>query len=95
MPGSRRFMHEVIGAFRREARFPTIGGVAPAIVEGIDWSDHASFAAQGIPALMITDTAVFRDPHYHTPADTPDKVDYQKLARITAGLARALHHLAR
>ena len=95
MPGSRRFMHEVIGAFRREARFPTIGGVAPAIVEGIDWSDHASFAAQGIPALMITDTAVFRYPHYHTPADTPDKVDYQKLARITAGLARVLHHLAR
>jgi hypothetical protein len=35
---------------------------------------------------MITDTALFRYPHYHTPADTPDKVDYESLARVVSGL---------
>ena len=94
MPGSRTFMHEVIRAFRRSTRFPTIGGVAPAFIKGVGWSDHASFSSRGIPALMITDTAVFRYRHYHTPADTPDKVDYRSLARVTAGLGRAIANLA-
>ena len=46
---------------------------------GVDWSDHKSFAERGIPAVMITDTALYRYAHYHTPADTPDKVDYATL----------------
>ena len=95
MPGSRDFLHQVIGAFRSHTRFPTIGGVAPSIVQGVDWSDHGSFAALGIPALMITDTAVFRYAHYHQPTDTPDKVDYEKLARITKGLERVVRDLTR
>lgn len=94
MPGSRAFMHDALGTFRSQTRFPTIGGVAPAIVQGIDWSDHASFAAHGIPSLMITDTAVFRYPHYHRITDTPDKVDYDRLARITAGLGRTIGKLS-
>jgi Zn-dependent M28 family amino/carboxypeptidase len=95
MPGSRAFMHEVIGAFRKHTKFPTVGGVAPSLVQGVDWSDHASFASLGIPALMITDTAVFRYRYYHTLQDTPDKVDYDKLARITAGLGRAVREMVR
>lgn len=95
MPGSRAFMHEVIGAFRKHTKFPTVGGVAPSLVQGVDWSDHASFASLGIPALMITDTAVFRYRYYHTPQDTPDKVDYDKLARITAGLTKVIRDLTR
>lgn len=95
MPGSRAFLHDAIGAFRHNCAFPTIGGIAPAAVDGIDWSDHASFAERGIPAVMITDTALFRYPHYHQPSDTPDKVDYDKLARITLGLSRAISRLAR
>ncbi|WP_369009903.1 hypothetical protein [Escherichia coli] len=43
-----------------------------------------------MPALMITDTAPFRYPYYHTPEDTPDKIDCERLARVTAGLARML-----
>ncbi len=43
---------------------------------------------------MITDTAVFRYRYYHTPQDTPDKVDYDKLARITRGLALTVRALA-
>ena len=44
--------------------------------------------------MMITDTAIFRYPHYHRPTDTPDKVDYERLARITKGIERVLRDMA-
>jgi hypothetical protein len=93
MPGSRSFLHEVIGPFRRHAEFPTIGGTAPDQVPGIGWSDHWSFWKEGFPAIMITDTALFRYPHYHKATDTPDKVDYDKLARITLGFEQTIRDL--
>jgi hypothetical protein len=95
MPGSRSFLHEVVGRFRRFAQFPTIGGTAPDRVAGIGWSDHWSFAQLGYPALMITDTALFRYRHYHKATDTPDQVDYEKLARITLGLEQTIRDLLR
>jgi hypothetical protein len=75
--------------------FPTIGGVAPAFIPGMSWSDHWSFEQFRYPALMITDTAPFRYPRDHRPSDTPDKVDVEKLARITAGLERLVREMAR
>ena len=95
MPGSRTFLHEVVGGFRRHTQFPTIGGTAPDQVDGIGWSDHWSFWKLGYPAVMVTDTALFRYRHYHKPTDTPDKVDYAKLARITLGLEQTLRDLLR
>ena len=44
---------------------------------------------------MITDTALFRYAHYHKPTDTPDKVDYERLARLTTAMARVIHDLDR
>jgi hypothetical protein len=93
-PRSRHFLHAVVRSFRRHTAFPTIGGVAPAFIPGISWSDHWSFEQFGFPALMITDTAPFRYPHYHRVTDTPDKVDVEKLARITRGLERVARELA-
>lgn len=93
--GSRALLHEAIASFRRHARFPSEGVAAPALIPGVDWSDHASFWEQGYPALMVTDTAPYRYPHYHTPADTPDKVDYERLARVVIGLEGMLRELAR
>lgn len=94
MPGSRDLVHEAIRSFRRDTAFPSIGGGAPGAITGIDWSDHWSFAQHGFAAMMITDTAVFRYPHYHRPSDTPDKVDYERLARVTEGLDRVIRDLA-
>jgi len=91
---SRSLVHKVVGSFRRHTAFPSIGGVAPSIIPGIDWSDHWGFAQFGFPAIMITDTAIFRYPHYHQPADTPDKVNYEHLARITKGIERVLREMA-
>jgi hypothetical protein len=87
---SRPLVRRAVGAFRDVAQFPSVGGTAPSIVQGIDWSDHWSFSQIDVPALMITDTAPFRYPHYHTLKDTPDKLDYDRLARVTAGLERML-----
>jgi hypothetical protein len=91
---SRPFAAEVIGAFRDYVPFPSIGGVAPGDLPGILWSDHWSFAQIGVQGVMITDTAPFRYRHYHRPTDTPDKVDYDKLARVTAGLVPVIRRLA-
>lgn len=93
MPGSRGFLHDVLGTFRETTPFPTLGGIAPSTVMGIDWSDHWAFARMGIPALMVTDTAPFRYRHYHQLTDTPDKVDYESLARITKGFERVIRKL--
>lgn len=92
--GSRSLLHEVIASFRRHAQFPSEGVAAPAFIPGIDWSDQWSFWAEGYPALMVTDTAPFRYPQYHTAADTPDRVDYDRLARVVSGLRAMLMDLA-
>ena len=83
---SRELLHETIGAFRSAARFPSDGVAAPAFIPGIDWSDQWAFWRHDVPALMITDTAPYRYPHYHLASDTPDKLDYERLARVVAGL---------
>jgi len=93
--GSRALLHEALASFRRHAKFPSEGVAAPAIIPGVGWSDHASFWEQGYPALMVTDTAPYRYPYYHTAADTPDKVDYERLARVVMGLEKMLRDLAR
>jgi hypothetical protein len=94
LPGGRGLLHEVLGSFRRHTAFPTIGGVAPDVVPGVGWSDHWAFHEHGFPAIMITDTALYRYQHYHLPTDTSDKVDYAKLARITKGLERVIREMA-
>lgn len=92
--GNRPLAAEVTRRFREAAAFPSIGGVAPAAMPGIAWSDHWAFGRIGVPAVMITDTAPFRYPYYHTPADTPDKLDYERLARVTAGIVHVVRGMA-
>jgi Zn-dependent M28 family amino/carboxypeptidase len=88
LTSSRPFVRRAVGDFRAHAPFPSVGGTAPGFVQGIGWSDHWAFEEVGISALMLTDTAPFRYPHYHSPSDTPDKVDYDRLARVTSGVER-------
>lgn len=90
---SRRLLQRSLAAFRRTETFPAEGLVAPEWLVGVDWSDQWSFWRSDYPAIMITDTAPFRYPHYHSRADTPDRVDYGALARVTAGLKGMLEGL--
>lgn len=93
LPRARSLVRRALRAFRAETRFPSIGGIAPGFVEGIDLSDHWAYDKCGFPAMMITDTAPFRNPHYHTTGDLPHTVDYDSLARITLGLVRMLRRI--
>jgi len=93
-PYARALVWETIRSFRSHTAFPSIGGVAPDAVPGIDWSDHWSFEQVGFPAMMVTDTAPFRYPHYHQFTDTPDKVDVESLARVVKGMERVIRAAA-
>ncbi len=91
---SRRLVRRAIGTFREHTRFPSEGLAAPEWVTGVGWSDHWAFWQEGYPAIMVTDTALFRYDHYHTPQDTPDKLDYARTARVVSGLTRVVADLA-
>jgi len=91
---SRGLVRQVVGSFRRHAKFPSEGGAVPGSITGVGWSDHWAFWQEGYPAVMVTDTALFRYPHYHSPADTPDKLNYDGLARVVDGLIHVVADLA-
>lgn len=91
---SRSLVTRSIRAFRAHATFPSEGIAAPAFIPGISWSDQRSFWKQGYPAIMITDTAPYRYPYYHTPSDTPDKVNYDKMVYVVQGLSKMLEDLS-
>ncbi len=92
--GSRSLTHQAIRAFRESAEFPSEGLAAPAWIPGIGWSDQWSFWQEGYRGVMITDTAPFRYPHYHTPQDTPDRIDYDRFTRVVMGVSRVVEVLA-
>jgi Zn-dependent M28 family amino/carboxypeptidase len=91
--GSRPLVHRVLAAFRRRAKFPSEGGAIPADIPGAGWSDHWSFWQEGYQGVMITDTALFRYPYYHSAEDTPDKLDYDHMARVVDGVQAAVTEL--
>jgi hypothetical protein len=68
---------------------------APASLRGVDFSDHASYQAEGYRAAMITDTAFFRNPRYHEPSDTWDTLDYGRMAQAVQGVHCAAQALTR
>jgi len=88
--GSRGLVTKSIRSFREHSTFPSEGIAAPAFIPGISWSDHWSFWEHGYPAIMITDTAPYRYPAYHTSEDTPDKVDYEKMVYVVKGIEKMI-----
>lgn len=80
--------------FREHCRFPSIGVALPAIIPHVGASDHWSFWKCGYPALMVTDTAPYRYRWYHTEEDTPDKMNFECMARVVEGLGHVVDRLA-
>lgn len=91
-PASKPLLEETLKYFDG---LPEEHLVAPQFVEGVNWSDHASFWKQGYQALMVTDTAPFRYPHYHKRSDTPDKIDYPRLGMAAEGMEKVVLGLGR
>ncbi|NNE92161.1 MAG: M28 family peptidase [Verrucomicrobiales bacterium] len=87
---SKEIIDSARAAFMRATDLPALGGAFPEDVPGIGWSDHWSFWQAGYPALMVTDTAPYRYPHYHEPTDTPEKLDYEKMTEVVKGVENVI-----
>jgi len=92
---SRELVRRVVGEFRRDGTLASEGAALPGVIPGVGWSDHWSFWQSGYPAVMVTDTAPFRNPNYHAASDTPDTLDFARLTHVVLGLERVLAELAR
>ncbi len=87
-------LKKAVKYFREGTDFPLEWGSVPGFIPGAGWSDHWSFWQIGVPAIMVTDTAPFRNPNYHTPFDTPETLDYPSLEKVTKGLMHMVRRLA-
>jgi hypothetical protein len=93
-PASAALAIRAARAFRAGTSLPAAVAVMPRMVPGVDWSDHAAFWDRGVAALLVTDMPPFRNPHYHQPSDTPETLDYPRLAGVVAGLEALIRELA-
>ncbi|MFA4985804.1 MAG: M28 family peptidase [Candidatus Brocadiia bacterium] len=92
--GTRSLVRDCVRYFRERSELPSDGGVLPGSAAGVLWSDHWSFRQVDYPAIMATDTAFFRNRAYHTDEDTPDRLDYLRMALAVEGLAEVARRLA-
>jgi hypothetical protein len=93
-PSSRNLLHAVVRRFRETTSFPSEGIAAPESWPGVGWSDHWSFWQENYPAVMVTDTALFRYPYYHTAQDTENRVDFARMSRVVWGVCRVVESLS-
>lgn len=91
---SKRFIKAAAAAFEAQEAFPLLAAAAPNAIDQINWSDHRGFNEVGYEAFMVTDTAPLRYKHYHLPTDTPDRLDYESMARVVDGLTGMMRTLA-
>ncbi|MBX3388774.1 MAG: M20/M25/M40 family metallo-hydrolase [Phycisphaeraceae bacterium] len=91
----RALVKQCVRAFRESTQFPSEGAALPELIRDIGRSDHYAFWRCGYPALMVTDTANFRNPNYHRASDTPDTIDFDRFARVTEGLVKTIERIAR
>jgi hypothetical protein len=92
--GQGAAVRRVRDAMRRATPLPVESINAPRALPGVDLSDHRSYWDEGWDAVMITDTAFFRNPNYHTASDTPDTLDYGRMALVVAGVHAAVQEVA-
>ena len=90
---SRKELQQLVAAFKAHSDFPVESLATFEFVPGVAWSDHLSFWRKGYPAIMVTDTAFYRNEAYHTPDDTPEKLNYHAMAHVVEGLFNALKGL--
>ena len=93
--GEGRLTRRLKTAMRRGSALPVRSINGPRFLPGVDLSDHASYWDAGFPAVMITDTAFYRNPRYHTAEDTPETLDYARMAEVVRALFAAVLDLSR
>jgi hypothetical protein len=86
---SGRFMKSLLNQFQKNQELPVVKLSVPLngwILPSVRLSDHASFWDKGFKAVMVTDSAFFRNPYYHTSSDTMEKLDYRYMAELVESL---------
>ena len=86
---SRGFAKDLVTQFQNNEDLPVVKLTVPFngyIMPAVRLSDHASFWDKGYKAVMVTDSAFFRNPYYHTAADTMDKLDFEFMAEVVESL---------
>lgn len=91
---SRALNAQCVKAFRARTPFPVETASLPEAVTGIGWSDQWSFWQFGWRAVMVTDTAIFRNPNYHEASDRPETLDYTRMAQVVEGLVGVVEELS-
>lgn len=82
---SRRYVKRMVNAFKKSCDIGVESIAAPRFVPGIDFSDQLNFWKKKIPAVMVTDTAFYRNAHYHRRSDLPSTLNYEKMAEVVKG----------
>jgi len=90
-----RLTRKVKGAMRAASPLPVRSLSGPRWIPGVDFSDHHPYWDRGFPALMVTDTAFNRNRDYHTEADTPERLDYRRMALVIQGVDAAIRELSK
>jgi hypothetical protein len=88
--GNVALVRRVKAAMAGASDLPVYSLNGPALLPGVDFSDHRSYWAEGYPAVMVTDTAFFRNARYHTPRDLPETLDYTRMAEVVRGVLAAV-----
>lgn len=91
---ARRLIKRCARVFDAQRAFPLLAAAAPSMFQHVNWSDHRGFNEVGYQGFMITDTAPLRYQHYHKHTDTPEKLDYDSMARVVRGVIGMVAKLA-
>jgi hypothetical protein len=92
--GDRKLARTIKASMRGATDLPAHAMCAAKGFPGLDFSDHLNYWNQGYPAIMVTDTAFMRNLAYHGPNDTPDRLDYDRMAKVVLGVYEAAARLA-
>lgn len=93
--GSRELVQKCVETFRGGASFPCEGVTLPELVPGIECSDHAAFRKRDWPAVLVTDTGSLRNAEHGQMTDSPDRLNFDRMAKAAAGLVKVVEFLAR
>jgi Zn-dependent M28 family amino/carboxypeptidase len=90
---SRRLVKQVENSIRKSGGIPVETLTTFSLVPGVDFSDHNSFWKRGYTAVMITDTAFYRNPNYHSPDDRIETLDFHKMSALLEALVQTAKDL--
>jgi Zn-dependent M28 family amino/carboxypeptidase len=93
--GEGLLLRKIKRAMAEATTLPVYSITAPRFVPGVDFSDHLNYWRAGYPAVMVTDTAFYRNMNYHTSADTAEKLDYHRMGQVVEGVYAAVMVLSR